>query len=102
MQTPLALTAIGLGIVAMTVGILIRGRTNPMVVMTLVPTAGALIAGYGLSSIGDFFGTGLESVMNVVVMFIFAIIYFGIMQDVGLFNPLVKGLIKLTLSLIHI
>lgn len=96
MQTPLALTIIGLAIVAVTVGILIRGRTNPMVVMTLVPAAGALIAGYGLGAIGDFFGTGLESVMNVVVMFIFAIIYFGIMQDVGLFNPLIKGLIKAT------
>lgn len=96
MQSPLALTIIGLAIVAVTVGILIRGRTNPMVVMTLVPVAGALVAGYGLTAIGDFFGTGLESVMNVVVMFIFAIIYFGIMQDVGLFNPLVKGLIRLT------
>ena len=96
MQTPIGLTVIGLAIVAVTVGILIRGRTSPMVVMTLVPAAGALIAGYSLESLGEFFGIGLESVMNVVVMFIFAIIYFGIMQDVGLFNPLVKGLILAT------
>lgn len=96
MQTPLALTLIGLAIVAVTVGILIRGRTNPTVVMTLVPAAGALIAGYSLESLGEFFGIGLDKVMNVVVMFIFAIIYFGIMQDVGLFNPMVKGLIRAT------
>lgn len=96
MQTPLGLTVIGLAIVAVTVGILIRGRTNPTIVMTLVPAAGALLAGYSLENLGEFFGTGLDSVMNVVVMFIFAIIYFGIMQDVGLFNPLVKGLIRAT------
>lgn len=96
MQTPLGLTIIGLAIVAVTVGILIRGRTNPMIVMTLIPAAGALLAGYSLETLGEFFGIGLDSVMNVVVMFIFAIIYFGIMQDVGLFNPLVKGLIKAT------
>lgn len=96
MQTPVGLTVIGLAIVAITVGILIRGRTSPLVVMTLVPAAGALIAGYTVEDLGEFFGIGLESVMHVVVMFIFAIIYFGIMQDVGLFNPLVKGLITAT------
>lgn len=96
MQSAGGLTIVGLGIIAVTVGILLRGRSNPIVVMTLVPVIGALIAGYGIQSIGDFYGEGLESVMNVVVMFIFAIIYFGILNDTGLFTPLVKGLIIAT------
>lgn len=96
MQSPGGLTAIGLGIIIVTVGILLRGRSNPTVVMTLVPVVGALIAGYGIKSLGDFYEAGLGSVMNVVVMFIFAIIYFGILSDTGLFTPLVKGLIIAT------
>ncbi|WP_257158893.1 CitMHS family transporter [Corynebacterium cystitidis] len=96
MQTPLALTIIGLAIVIVTVAILIRGRTSPVIVMTLVPVVGALCAGFGFEAIAEFFGDGLSSVMNVVVMFIFAIIYFGVLSDVGLFTPVIKALIKAT------
>ncbi|WPF66210.1 MULTISPECIES: CitMHS family transporter [unclassified Corynebacterium] len=96
MHSPLGLTLAGLAIIALTVGLLIRGKTSPVVAMTLVPAAGALLMGYSLGEIGEFFGTGLDSVMNVVVMFIFAIIYFGILQDIGLFNPVVTALIRAT------
>ena len=96
MQTPLGLTLMGLAIIILTVTILIRGRTTPLVPMTIVPVVGALIAGFGLGEIGDFFEEGLGSVMNVVAMFIFAIIFFGILQDVGLFNPVIRALITAT------
>src|SRR5699024_9687618 len=33
---------------------------------------------------------------NVVIMFIFAILYFGIMQNAGLFDPLIRKMIQLT------
>lgn len=94
MQTSLGLTLMGLAIIFVTVGILIRGRVNPIIPMTLVPVIGAVIAGFGIEDIADFFGEGLSSVINVVVMFIFAIIFFGILQDVGLFTPVIRSLIK--------
>ncbi|WP_237791623.1 CitMHS family transporter [Corynebacterium accolens] len=96
MQTSLGLTLMGLAIIFVTVGILIRGRVNPIIPMTLVPVIGAVIAGFGIGDIADFFGEGLSSVINVVVMFIFAIIFFGILQDVGLFTPVIRSLIKAT------
>ncbi|MDK8653484.1 CitMHS family transporter [Corynebacterium accolens] len=96
MQTSLGLTLMGLAIIFVTVGILIRGRVNPIIPMTLVPVIGAVIAGFGIEEIADFFGEGLSSVINVVVMFIFAIIFFGILQDVGLFTPVIRSLIKAT------
>ncbi|MGV0435692.1 CitMHS family transporter [Corynebacterium mastitidis] len=96
MHTPLGLTLAGLAIIALTVGLLIRGKTSPVVAITLVPAAGALLLGFSAAEIGEFFGTGLTSVMNVVVMFIFAIIYFGILQDIGLFTPVVTALIRAT------
>lgn len=96
MQTSLGLALMGLAIIFVTVGILIRGRVNPIIPMTLVPVIGAVIAGFGIEDIADFFGEGLSSVINVVVMFIFAIIFFGILQDVGLFTPVIRCLIKAT------
>ena len=85
MQTSLGLTAMGLIIIFVTVGILIRGRVNPIIPMTLVPVVGALVCGFGLGEISDFFSEGLSSVINVVVMFIFAIIFFGILLIKSLF-----------------
>ncbi|MBK4137468.1 CitMHS family transporter [Corynebacterium macginleyi] len=96
MQTSFGLAFIGLAIIVVTVGILIRGRVNPIIPMTLVPVIGALIAGFGIEDIANFFGEGLSSVINIVVMFIFAIIFFGILHDVGLFTPVIRSLITAT------
>lgn len=96
MASPLALTLVGLATIVVTVAILIRGKMHPIVPMTLVPIVGALITGHGVEQIADFYNEGLGSVMKVVVMFIFAIIFFGILQDVGLFVPIIRTLIKST------
>ena len=96
MASPFALTLLGLAIIAVTVGLLLKGKTHPIVAMTLIPIVGAVFTGAGVAEISDFYTDGLDRVMNVVVMFIFAIIYFGILSDVGLFEPVIKGLIKAT------
>ncbi|GAB94961.1 CitMHS family citrate-Mg2+:H+ or citrate-Ca2+:H+ symporter [Kineosphaera limosa] len=90
------LTAVGLSIIVITVGLLIWGRVAPVVAMVLVPVVGALATGFGLDQIQEFFAEGLSSVMNVVVMFIFAIIFFSILSDAGLFDPLIRTLIVMT------
>lgn len=96
MTSPLALTLVGLSIILVTVGVLLKGKMHPIIAMTLFPIAGALITGFGIGEIADFYGEGLERVMGVVVMFIFAIIYFGILSDVGLFDPVITALIRAT------
>lgn len=64
--------------------------------MTIIPCLGAMILGYSVTDLVGFFAKGLDQVINVVIMFIFAIIFFGIMNDSGLFKPLVKRLILMT------
>src|SRR5699024_4057736 len=56
----------------------------------------ALITGFGLTDIGGFFTEGIDKVIDVVIMFIFAILYFGIVQQVGLFDPLINKMIQIT------
>lgn len=96
MTSPLALTVLGLAIIVVTVGLLLKGKTHPIVAMTLIPIVGAILTGAGVAEISDFYLDGLDRVMKVVVMFIFAIIYFGILSDVGLFEPVIKALIRAT------
>ncbi|HIW99283.1 MAG TPA: citrate transporter, partial [Candidatus Nesterenkonia stercoripullorum] len=74
------LTTVGLGIIVVTVGLLIWGRVSPVVAMVLIPIVGAFSAGFGLEDLQEFFSSGLDSVMSVVVMFIFAIVFFGILS----------------------
>src|SRR5699024_2268867 len=60
------------------------------------PIIAALVTGFGLSDIGGFFTEGIDKVIDVVIMFIFAILYFGIMQQVGLFDPLINKMVQIT------
>lgn len=90
------LTLGGLGIIAVTVGLLMWNKVSPVVAMVVTPILGALLVGFSISEVVDFFDSGVNQVMDVVVMFIFAILFFGILTDAGLFDPVVRALILAT------
>lgn len=90
------LSIIGLLTILVIVAMLISGRVTPIVALVTVPIVGALAAGFNFIEIGGFFGDGVQTVMNVVIMFIFAILFFGIMQDAGVFDPLINSMIKIS------
>lgn len=90
------LSIIGLAVIATMTTLLILGRIAPIVGLTVIPVAGALAAGFSFAEIGDFFGEGIASVLDVAVMLIFAILFFGIMNKVGLFDPLVRFTVRIT------
>lgn len=92
----MSLSLIGILTILTIVVLLIWNRTSPIVIMIILPVIGALIAGFSVAEIGVFFEDGIAQVMNVVVMFIFAIIFFGIMQDAGLFEPIINKMIALS------
>lgn len=90
------LALIGLVTIVLVVGFLLMGRMSPIVALTLVPIGGAFVAGFGPDELTVFFNDGLARVMQVATMFVFAITFFGVLQDTGLFRPIINGLIRLT------
>ena len=88
------LSIIGLITIVIIVALLISGKVSPIVGLVLVPVAGAFAAGFSFEEIGVFFTDGTAQVANVAIMFIFAILFFGLMQDVGLFDPLINKMIS--------
>ena len=75
-------------------------RLSVHVALILVASIAALIGApltgeYQISQIGKIMVDGLIKVAPVGIMIAFAILYFGLMLDVGLFDPLVKKLIRL-------
>ncbi|WP_252504919.1 CitMHS family transporter [Sporosarcina sp. Marseille-Q4943] len=90
------LSIIGLITIVIIVALLISGKVSPIVGLVLVPVAGAFAAGFSFDEIGVFFTEGTTKVASVAIMFIFAILFFGIMQDVGLFDPLINKMIAIS------
>lgn len=90
------LSIIGLITIVIIIALLISGKVSPIVGLVLVPVAGAFAAGFGFDEIGQFFTEGTTKVASVAIMFIFAILFFGIMQDVGLFDPLINKMIAIS------
>jgi CitMHS family citrate-Mg2+:H+ or citrate-Ca2+:H+ symporter len=64
-----------------------------LVAFTIVPVVAALIGGFG-TQIGGFAMDGIRSVTPVAVLLAFAVVYFGVMNDAGLFDPIVRTLVR--------
>src|SRR5215510_12253045 len=80
-------------IVALLVLILFR-ITSALVALILVPVVAAIIGGFG-GQVGSFAMDGIRSVVPVASLFAFAVLYFGVMNDAGLFDPIIRGLVGL-------
>lgn len=90
------LTLIGLLIIITIVALLTTGKSNPILAMSIIPLIGALIAGFSISEISTFFEAGMMKVTKVAVMFLFAILFFSILKELHIFDPMIRHLVKLT------
>jgi CitMHS family citrate-Mg2+:H+ or citrate-Ca2+:H+ symporter len=66
-----------------------------MAVLIFVPIIGAFIAGYELETF-DFAIQGIKNIAPVAAMFIFAILFFGVLTDAGMFDPIINLILRLT------
>ncbi|MBF8674076.1 citrate transporter [Pseudomonas fulva] len=68
-------------------------RISPLVALIALPIIAALLGGFGLQTSG-FIITGIKNVAPVVGMFVFAILFFGIMTDAGMLDPIIDRILK--------
>jgi CitMHS family citrate-Mg2+:H+ or citrate-Ca2+:H+ symporter len=68
-------------------------KLTPVLALIIVPTIFGLFAGAGLG-IGPMVMDSMKSMTSTAALLMFAIIYFGLMIDVGLFDPLVKFILR--------
>jgi CitMHS family citrate-Mg2+:H+ or citrate-Ca2+:H+ symporter len=79
-------------IVALLAAILSK-RVSPLVALVSIPVAASLAGGFGLKT-SQFIITGIQAISGVIGMFVFAILFFGIMTDAQLLDPLVGWLVR--------
>jgi CitMHS family citrate-Mg2+:H+ or citrate-Ca2+:H+ symporter len=87
------LAPLGLATVLVLLVAILTRRLTPLVALIVVPVGAALLGGFG-GEMGKWIATGLESMAPVVAMFVFAILFFGVVKDAGLFDPVVDRLLR--------
>ncbi len=68
-------------------------RVSPLVALVCFPVLASLLAGFGLST-GSFIVAGIQGISGVIGMFVFAILFFGVMTDAHMLAPLVAWLLR--------
>lgn len=89
------LTILGFGMVVTFMALIMLRRLSPMVALITIPIVFGLIAGFGGDELGQMMLEGIGVLAPTGVMLMFAILYFGLMIDAGLFDPAVKLIIRL-------
>jgi CitMHS family citrate-Mg2+:H+ or citrate-Ca2+:H+ symporter len=89
---PLALIAFAMVATFMT--LVMTKRLSALLALMLIPTLFALAAGFH-AGLGGMMLEGVRSLAPTGVMLLFAILYFGIMMDAGLFDPLIRAIVGL-------
>ncbi len=87
------LSLMGFITVAVILALLLTNRVAAVVALAGVPVLTALVAGFSPVKIGEFVAGGLGGVVGVVAMFVFAIVYFGLMRDAGMFDPIIRRIV---------
>ena len=88
------LVLIGILVIASLLAAILFNRLSPIAALILMPVAGALLAGFGLQTT-KFMVTGISEIAPVAGMFVFAILFFGVMTDAGLLEPLLRRITRL-------
>ncbi|MCS0825797.1 CitMHS family transporter [Cytobacillus firmus] len=88
------LALLGYIMVAVFMALIMTKRMSALLALIIVPIVFALIGGF-YTGIGDMMLEGIKQVAPTGVMLVFAILYFGIMIDAGLFEPIVNTILRI-------
>ncbi len=87
------LAVLGTLTVVLLLAAILTRRLTPLSALVSLPVVASLIAGFGAKT-PVFMLHGIQSVAGVAGMFIFAILYFGIVTDAGMLDPIINRLLR--------
>lgn len=74
--------------------ILIKQKTSTIFAFTVIPIIAAVILGKGPQDIGNYLTKGFAMTIPVSLIMLFSLPYFMLMADTGLFNGIVRRILK--------
>ncbi|MEG8278632.1 CitMHS family transporter [Streptomyces sp. AHA2] len=87
------LTILGFAMIATFLVLIMMKKMSPIAALVLIPALFCVFVGKG-AHLGDYVIDGVTSLAPTAAMLMFAIVYFGVMIDVGLFDPIVRGILR--------
>ncbi|MEW1772318.1 citrate:proton symporter [Streptomyces sp. NPDC086777] len=90
---PPMLTILGFAMIATFLVLIMLKKMSPIAALVLIPALFCVAVGKG-AHLGDYVIDGVTGLAPTAAMLMFAIVYFGVMIDVGLFDPVVKGILR--------
>ncbi len=93
-MTPAMLTFLAYALIVSFMALIMTKCMSVLTALVLVPIIFGVIGGFGLK-LGPMMFDGIKALAPTGVMLTFAILYFGIMIDAGLFDPVVRFVVRL-------
>ncbi|GGT41182.1 citrate:proton symporter [Streptomyces kurssanovii] len=87
------LTVLGFAMIATFLVLIMMKKMSPIAALVLIPALFCVAVGQG-AQLGDYVLEGVGNLAPTAAMLMFAIVYFGVMIDVGLFDPIVRGILR--------
>ncbi|MFI9153427.1 CitMHS family transporter [Streptomyces sp. NPDC053367] len=87
------LTILGFAMIATFLVLIMLKKMSPIAALVLIPALFCVFVGKG-AELGDYVIDGVSSLAPTAAMLMFAIVYFGVMIDVGLFDPIVRAILR--------
>jgi CitMHS family citrate-Mg2+:H+ or citrate-Ca2+:H+ symporter len=73
--------------------LIVSRLASPLVALIAVPVIAALLGGFGFAT-ATFVVSGIQQIGPVAAMFVFAILYFGVITDAGTLEPLIRAVLR--------
>ena len=89
------IAAVGFIMIITIVVLLLKGKMSPIVELAVIPSIAALILGHNPIEIAGMIKDGISTTTSNGILFIFSVIYFGVLSDTGLFDIIVNFLVRL-------
>jgi citrate-Mg2+:H+ or citrate-Ca2+:H+ symporter, CitMHS family len=86
------LALLGLATIAILLTVIMTKWMSPLIALILIPIVASLVGGFGWDT-SKFVVSGIQSLAPVVGMFVFAILFFGIVTDAGMLDPIIDRIL---------
>lgn len=73
--------------------LILTKKLSPLLSLIIVPIIATIVIGQG-ADLGTYVTDGIKSIAPTGVMFIFAILFFGVLTDAGTFDPIISKILK--------
>lgn len=74
--------------------VILSKKVSPVIALIIVPIVFCIISGTA-GDLAKFVSTGVKGVAETAAMFVFSIIFFGVLTDAGTFDPIVDRILKI-------